>query len=275
MCLIAFEWQPESPLQLAVIGNRDEFYNRPTEAARPWDDHPELIAGRDLLAGGSWMGATASGRFAAVTNFRNPKAPIGQRSRGELVSDFLIRDITAEKYSQRVARLAHNYGPFNLLLADGEQLILVDDRSQAQLLAPGSYSVSNGRLDSGWPKQQRAQSAWQQALAAHRQQPPTKTQLQQLASALASREQAEETALPTSGVARELERQLSSCFIHFDGYGTRATSIYLRYATHALYAEQNYNALGQPEGFGAYWAERGCDGSLGIWQELGRIETTQ
>lgn len=274
MCLIAFEWQPESPLQLAVIGNRDEFYNRPTESARPWDDHPELIAGRDLLAGGSWMGATACGRFAAVTNFRNPKAPIGQRSRGELVSDFLIRDITAETYSQRVARRAHNYGPFSLLLADGEQLFLVDDRSQAQRLPAGSYSLSNARLDSGWPKQQRANLAWQQALTDCRKQPPTLAQLQQLTHALDSREQAEEAVLPATGVARDLERQLSSCFIHFDGYGTRATSIYLRYAEHALYAEQSFNKLGQAQGFVAFIAKRAHDGSLGNWQELGRIETT-
>lgn len=272
MCLIAFDWQPEANLQLAVIGNRDEFYNRPTKAAAPWDGHPELIAGQDLLAGGSWMGATTAGRFAAVTNFRNPKAPIGRRSRGELVSDFLIRDVTAARYSQHICRRAHNYGPFNLLIAASEQLFLVDDQGHTEQLPAGSYSVSNARINSAWPKQQRAQSRWQDALNNLREQQPTADQLQALMDVLASRTQADDSKLPNTGVARELEQKLSSCFIQFDGYGTRATSVYLRYRDCAIYAEQSFDSQGQPAGFLAFKADN-SELPLGKWQEFSRIET--
>src|SRR5437868_6543342 len=103
MCVIYLAFEHHEQYPLILLANRDEFYERPTAAAGYWPDHPNIYAGRDLQGGGTWLGVTDEGRFAAVTNYRDPSASTGTRSRGELVADFLKGDDTPETYLSDVA----------------------------------------------------------------------------------------------------------------------------------------------------------------------------
>ena len=116
MCVIylAFQYYPDHPLIL--IANRDEYYSRPSAAAAFWEDHPEIYGGRDLVGGGTWMGITTSGRFAAVTNYRDPSAPTGVRSRGDLVADFLKTDESLQSYLEQIKSRRDDYSGFNLIV---------------------------------------------------------------------------------------------------------------------------------------------------------------
>ena len=116
MCLIVFAWQPESPTVLRLAANRDEFYSRPSAALREWPDAPGVFAGRDLQAGGTCLGVTAQGRFAALTNIRDPRQKAGPRSRGALTSDYLLGQESAPAYLDRIMRDATEYAGFNLLV---------------------------------------------------------------------------------------------------------------------------------------------------------------
>jgi len=163
VCLILVAWQTHADLPLVVAANRDEFHARPTAAADFWHDAPHILAGRDLEAGGTWMGITRTGRFAALTNFRDPAchkpdAP----SRGRLVSDFLAGEASIDAYLDELA--PDGYNGFNLLLGDGEQLVAFSNVSnERHVLSPGIYGLSNHQIDTPWPKV----SAGKTALAAH------------------------------------------------------------------------------------------------------------
>ena len=122
MCLIVFAWQPESPTVLRLAANRDEFYSRPSAALSEWPDAPGVFAGRDLQAGGTWLGVTAQGRFAALTNIRDPRQKAGPRSRGALTADYLLGQESAPAYLDRIMRDATEYAGFNLLVGDAQQL---------------------------------------------------------------------------------------------------------------------------------------------------------
>jgi len=154
MCLILFAWQVHSDYPLILAGNRDEFYSRPTAPADFWDDHPQILAGRDLEHGGTWLGIHRSGRLAAVTNYRDGRAARrGTRSRGELVSGFLTSDLAPEEYLQEVHRQHTAYDGFNLLIGTSDGLFSYSNRSeQLAEVEPGVHGLSNHLLDSPWPK---------------------------------------------------------------------------------------------------------------------------
>ena len=163
MCLIAFAWKPDAKHHLVVAANRDEFHARPTAPLSRWDDTPAVAAGRDLQAGGSWMGTAQGGhggRFAALTNFREmQQTPVGAPSRGELVAGFLQSDCSPEAWVSGIDAKA--YAGFSLLVCDGEQLWFCSNRpsAHAHVVEPGVYALSNGELDSGWPKVARPRTA--------------------------------------------------------------------------------------------------------------------
>ena len=140
MCLILFGYQPETELPLLVAANRDEFHARASAPAAFWQDHPQVLAGRDLVAGGTWLGCTRTGRFAALTNFADPSDPPAINSRGELVSDFLTGRDSAEHYAHHLH--GRTYAGFNLLLFDGQQLVYSSNKSATQILQPGYYGLS-------------------------------------------------------------------------------------------------------------------------------------
>lgn len=155
MCLILFSWNPGGEYPLVLAANRDEFHDRPAAVAQWWSDHPEILAGRDLQAGGTWLGVNRSGRFAALTNYREPGSlgNSGGASRGALVKDFLLTTDAPMAHAETVARYGHNYSGFNLLLGDQENLLWVSNRADdAVRVEPGVHGLSNHLLDTDWPK---------------------------------------------------------------------------------------------------------------------------
>ncbi len=154
MCLILFSWQPNDEYQLIVAANRDEFYQRPSDKARFWPDNPDVLAGRDLQAGGTWLGLTRTGRFAAVTNFaEDPPDPLPPLSRGNLTGQFLTSNQHALSYLHEIDQRAMQYRGFNLLLGHSDALYYYSNhQQQIKSLDPGCYGLSNQYLDCTWPK---------------------------------------------------------------------------------------------------------------------------
>ncbi len=239
MCLILFAWLSHPQHKLLVAANRDEFYARPTAAAHFWNDAPHILAGRDLEQGGTWLGVTTDRRFAALTNVRNPQAPLGTLSRGLLVSDFLNSDATPEQFLQQLQPELSNYSPFNLLLCDGEQLCYGNSTGDVRALQPGVYGLSNAALDTPWPKVAAGKQALLKLMA-------MEPDVEQLFELLADNNQANDTELPDTGVGIALEKQLSPRFIHFDTYGTRCSTIVMQSNSgEIIFLEKQFDATGQ------------------------------
>ncbi|KIF82540.1 NRDE family protein [Noviherbaspirillum autotrophicum] len=224
MCLIVFAWQVVPGMPLLAAGNRDEFYERPAAPAGWWSDHPHVYAGRDLQGGGTWMGVTRNGRFAAITNVR---APDEKRSdaptRGRLVADYLSGDASPEQYIEQVAELAHRYNGFNLLVGHAEKMIWFsnagkEDPRNGKPLGPGIYGLSNGLLDSPWPKVVRTKAQFGSLLC---QGAPEDAYFEMLADTA----RAPDCRLPRTGVSLEWERVLSAVCIDSPEYGTRVSTV--------------------------------------------------
>ncbi len=155
MCLILFAWQTHPRYPLVVAANRDEFHNRPTAAADYWKESPQLMAGRDLQAGGTWLGITRQGRFAAITNYREPQTenPPLEQSRGHLVRDYLLDKTTPADYASKLQQQGDKYRGFSVLLGDPGELLYVSNRSEETVVVnAGSHGLSNHLLDTDWPK---------------------------------------------------------------------------------------------------------------------------
>ena len=149
MCLIVIGWQANPRYPLLVAANRDEFHARPASAAAFWPDQPHILAGRDLLAKGTWMGVSRGGKFAAVTNYRGAREPTAAESRGALVTGFLTNGAAPAAYMADVAKRAARYSGFNLLVSDRRELWWMSNRDGApRQLEPGYYALGNLLLDS-------------------------------------------------------------------------------------------------------------------------------
>jgi uncharacterized protein with NRDE domain len=221
MCLLTFACRQHPQFPLIFAGNRDEFHRRPTAPATFWLDAPGIIGGRDLEAGGSWLGATLGGRFAVVTNYREqePK-PTNARSRGELVAGFLRIQCRPLDFIDRLGNTKKDYAGFNLLCADRDELCYVSNRGgRAGVLAPGVYGLSNELLDTPWPKVARARAALERLLDEGL---PTAEALLDL---LADRTPALESASSGDGLEPELARRLSAIFVAHPEYGTRCSTV--------------------------------------------------
>ncbi|WP_295993970.1 NRDE family protein [Rugamonas sp.] len=230
MCLIVFAWQVIPGIPLIAAANRDEFYARATAPASAWPEHPHIYAGRDLKAGGSWMGirqgddGAASARFAAITNIRAPAehrddAP----SRGHLVADYLAGGMSAQDYVETLRAGGDAYNGYNLVLGDRDTLIWYSNKGQhdprnGQPLTPGIYGLSNALLDAPWPKvlKTKAQFASLLCLGA-----PEDAYFEMLADTTPAPDQ----RLPDTGVPLDLERVLSAVRIETPGYGTRTSTV--------------------------------------------------
>ena len=225
MCLIIFNWQPESKEPLLLLGNRDEFYQRPSKVAHRWADKPHIIAGRDLRAGGTWLGISSDLRLCTVTNYREIPVKEGNRSRGEIPTDFLDSNLSAEAFAQKLASQQALYAGFNALIFDGEQLVYSSNRSHTpiKVLEPGLYGVSNHLLDSPWPKLERAKRLTRAILSDENLLHDARNQA--LLDAMMDQEKPEDNHLPDTGIGIEGERLLSSIFIESEHYGTRTTSL--------------------------------------------------
>lgn len=240
MCLILVAWQSHPDYPLVVAANRDEFYSRPSLPAGPWSESPDIVGGRDLEAGGTWLGFRHVGsdfRFAAVTNVREPGVAKGERSRGQLPQDFLLGTQSAGNFVQAIASDA--YSGFNLLCADRDALWYASNRESApRRLTPGIYGLSNHRLDTPWPKLLTARRRFADAL----QHLPDTTALFEL---LADASIVADAELPMTGVPLPWERLLSAIFVKSPDYGTRASTVLLqRTDGHLRFSERGFGPNG-------------------------------
>jgi uncharacterized protein with NRDE domain len=220
LCLIALAWRARPGLRLLVAANRDEWRDRPAEPARWWADHPSILAGRDLQAGGTWLGATRGGRFAAVTNFRDPADRRSTAlSRGGLISEFLLSPASARDWVSGLASRADQYNGFNLLVSDGPTLWYYGSRAgDAMEVSPGVHALSNHVLDEPWPKVTRAREAMAGALERDDPAPA-------LFALLSDTEGVPDAELPDTGVGIAWERRLAPPLITGAEYGTRASTV--------------------------------------------------
>ncbi len=224
MCilLLSIRQHPEYPL--IVAANRDEFYARPTAAAAFWDDAPRVLAGRDLEHGGTWLGITRQGRFAALTNFRDAHSNRRDRpSRGHLVSNFLLDDEPADTYLAKIAEHGQQYNGFSLIVGQADALFYYSNREQqVRSLTAGIYGLSNDLLNTPWPKVTRGKQGIGELLSETDGPTP-----EALFATLADGAIAEDAVLPDTGIGLERERQLSPLFITGAEYGTRSSTVLL------------------------------------------------
>ena len=221
MCLLLISWKTDPRYPLILAGNRDEFYNRPTRPLHKWESKPVIAAGRDLKSRGTWLAVSENRRFAAVTNFRNP-ATLREnvRSRGELVTKFLLSSLSTEKILEKIRGTAGLYNGFNLILGDGETLWYLNEMDIApKEIPPGIHVISNARLNTPWPKAVHAKSEFSTLIAEENFHPDPLFKL------LLNDQTYPTSELPSTGVTPEMEKQLSSLFIRMPGYGTRSSAV--------------------------------------------------
>jgi len=238
MCTILFAWQTDATQPFLAAANRDEFHHRPTQAAH-WQG--DVFCGVDLRAGGTWMGIHRQGRFAAVTNFREPAFAAGEKSRGNLAMSFLTSTSTPQAFCQQLAKTQAQYGPFNLLVSDGSTLWYMSNRgAEPRALAPGFYGLSNGLINAPWPKVTAGVSALREHFYADDA---------QLFALLKNTQQPADETLPNTGVGIEMERVVAPLFIQAGEYGTRSSAVVrLNAAGEWSMAEQNWDPEGNASG---------------------------
>jgi uncharacterized protein with NRDE domain len=253
MCLLvlAYGVDPQWPVVLAA--NRDELYARPSTALGAWPDEPEICAGRDLAQGGTWLGMTRRGRFAALTNFRRGGARPGARSRGDVVLEYLRSPLAPDRYVAQLASYADQFGGFSVIVGDleHEPHYFSNQGNVTQRLTPGVYGLSNQWLDEPWPKVTRAKQRIGALLASERM------SVEALCDAMDDRDQPADALLPDTGIGIERERVLAPIFITGEGYGTRAvTAMIIDSEQRALIYERSYGPRGR------YVADARCELTL-------------
>jgi uncharacterized protein with NRDE domain len=243
MCLVVLAWQTHANYPLIVAGNRDEFHGRPTENAHWWPDNPDLVGGRDLQAGGTWLALHRNGRFATITNFRDAEPPTAKdRSRGHLVTEFLIGDDSPLDYLNKID--GSRYAGFNLLVSDGTTLGWQSNRGGGvRVLEPGIYGLSNALLDSPWHKVVRSKTALELLVQAD------KVNESELLRLLGDREKAVVDEIDAGHLPFATAHAISAPFIVFPDYGTRSSSTVLcDSAGHWRIHERRFDASGKRRG---------------------------
>jgi uncharacterized protein with NRDE domain len=274
MCLVLLAWRVHPLYPCVMAANRDEFHSRPTARAEWWQDHPRILAGRDLEAGGTWLGLTRTGRFAALTNYRDPerrRAPVAggsapgastpgvatagvatagvvtpgvaTPSRGALVTAVLASDAPVAEGLAYLRGVGADYPGFNLIFSDGERLGIYESvRGSGRELSPGIYGLSNHLLDTPWPKVQNAKGRLEAALL-------QTTDTAPLLALLRDDRPAPDEQLPQTGVRLEWERLLSSAFVRAPDYGTRCSTIVrIDHRGRACFDEWSWDSAGSDIG---------------------------
>jgi uncharacterized protein with NRDE domain len=234
LILFAREVHPDYPLVFA--GNRDEFYDRPSASAAFWDEAPHVLGGRDLKAGGTWLGITKQGHWATVTNVRDEMPSRDEApSRGHLVADYLKEEPSPEAYLRAVEEHADQYNGFNLLVGAGEKTYYLSNRDGSpRPVEPGIHGMSNAQLNDSWPKVERGTSKLRTLL----NEEPT---AERLLDILADRRPAPDDELPQTGLGKETERMLSPPFIESETYGTRTSTVILMHRSGTVtFVERNF-----------------------------------
>jgi len=222
MCIVAFSYHQKKNYPLILLSNRDEFRNRPTLSLDFWADKPHILAGRDLLHGGTWAGVNQSGCYAIITNYRNPSAlKYDSPSRGHIISLFLDNHLTPEEFCIKHDSEFNNYNPFNILMGDRHSLIYYSNMThQLRILTPGLYGLSNHLLNTPWPKVKKIKHSLTHYLEHH-----DTIETESLFSILHDTTRPIDHDLPNTGIGLEWERLLSSIFIDEPNYGTCASTI--------------------------------------------------
>lgn len=248
MCLLVFarNCHPEYPL--VVVANRDEYHERAAEPAHWWPESRQLLAGRDLKGGGTWMGVNRAGQWGAVTNYRDGVPEPAARSRGELVTEFLQQQTEPQDYLTDVAARAGEFGGFSLVLGDLDNLYYYSNRrADLQRVGDGIHTLSNHLLNTPWPKSELVR------LKLNRLRHKSRLEIDELVAVLGDRQPFDDHELPTTGVGLEMERVLSPPFISGELYGTRCTTVLLvNSRSEALYAEQSYLPNGIKAGLAVF-----------------------
>jgi uncharacterized protein with NRDE domain len=247
MCIAYIAFKAHADWPLILMANRDEFHTRPSLPAAPWVDHPEVIAGRDAVAHGTWLGVTRQGRFALLTNYRDPPGfrPVAP-SRGHLVSDYLQSSAQPQDYISQLTASAHLYNGFNLIVGDSLNCWYLGSPGSGKALlsrqlGPGIYTLSNHLLDTPWPKTERLRHTLNALDPASFSQ-----NLEAAYAALQDRTVATDDMLPQTGLTLDRERMLSSIQIVGKGYGTRCSTIFTVDAhARALLSETTYDPDGK------------------------------
>ena len=224
MCLLIFAHQIDPRYRLVLAANRDEFHARPTAPAAFWPEHPDLLAGRDLEQGGTWMGITRAGRFAAITNYRDPaRTSPAPRSRGELPLDYLTGNLDPQSYLLGLSDRTQEYAGFNLLVGDSDSLWYLSNSAAPRdcaprRLQPGLYGLSNASLDTPWPKVVLGKTRLRALLANNELDHDT------LTTVVGDRQLADPQDLQRQGLGNDMDQILSAQFITAGSYGTRSST---------------------------------------------------
>ena len=224
MCLINFHYNEHPTYKLIVAANRDEFYMRPTAPADYWSDNPEILAGRDLLYMGTWLGVTRSGRFAALTNYRDPREiSVDKKSRGDIVASFLSETVSPEEYLETLKRKKDDYAGFNILVGDFDSLYYFSNKqAEIKRISEGTHGLSNQLLNTAWPKVVKGRNKLRDYVLAN-----DIVNTDALFDIISDTDVAPDARLPNTGIGLDLERQLSPLFIKTPTYGTRSSTVLL------------------------------------------------
>jgi uncharacterized protein with NRDE domain len=244
MCLIAFAHNHHPYYPFILIANRDEFYNRPTSTLDYWEDHPSIMGGRDLKAKGTWMAMNTSGAFAAITNFRDlQNLRADAKSRGDLPTDFLLKNDSAGHYLDKVHAEASQYNGFNLLVGSTKELFHYSNyENTINKVEDGVHGLSNALLDTPWPKLSKLKTNFTQVIEKN-------FEINDLLDLLADEEKANDEDLPDTGIPLELERSLSSICIRRPDYGTCcSTVVTIDGSGNVTFVEKTHNVPGRSAG---------------------------
>ncbi|MBX7056447.1 MAG: NRDE family protein [Leptospirales bacterium] len=253
MCLIFVSHDPEGPWPLVVAANRDEFFARPALAADFWTSDPGILGGRDLKEGGGWLALRRDGRFACVTNYRDPQLhKDGRKSRGAIVANLLRSKDSLSSLLSALRAERREYNAFNLLAGEGDALWFYgSEDDDLRKLTPGLYGLSNASLDTPWPKVEHGKAEMALALQAASvgQGGPLESNRLALRSALltllSNEQRAADSELPGTGIPLEAERALSARFIRLPGYGTRASTTVIKGDGRLEFFERSFDADGK------------------------------
>lgn len=239
MCLINFQLNDHSKYKLVMAANRDEEYSRPTEAAHYWEDHPHILGGRDLRGMGTWLGITKNGRISALTNIRNTKELLSthQKSRGHLVSNYLIGNQDPSEYLNDISKSGNDYAGFNLLVGNQNEVFYLNNyENEVSKVDQGVHGLSNHHLDTPWPKVVKGKDGLKKIMDSK------DGDVEDLFRLLRDNDTAENKELPDTGLSEEIEKNLSPLFINMDKYGTRcSTVILIDHSDNVTFVERTYS----------------------------------
>lgn len=242
MCLILFAYKARPDSRFIVAANRDEFFSRPTAPMDFWHDNSSILAGRDLKKGGTWLGINKNGKFAVLTNYRDPASNKNNPpSRGQIIKDYLASDKNADDFLAQLQKEADSFNGFNIVLSDGEFLFWFSNKKgKPKQLTPGIYGLSNHLLNTPWPKIRKGTRALKKIIVNKKH-----LSVDDLFHILESREIPDDSELPHTGVDLKWERILAPIFVESPGYGTRSSSVMIiNQNGHTLISERSFNEKG-------------------------------